>query len=340
MKILVYYNPGLKNDCFEGTRIRKNIKGSLELNSVSWVESLFALPDILHLLSPEDEAKAHDAKEEGLKVVVSCGYAEDDPYARFFSKDNEGKHLIKGKSERILEGADLIFVPSEAIRNALIAAGIKNPHVRVVSPGVNPVRFEKSGKVEQEIFYRYMRLSPTQKYVVSVGNYDESAKIESLEKIASNAPKTKFFFFGVGKYGRVSGSFLKKLNHEAPSNCHFSDVLEDDVYRSAIMSASVYLSNPAVGDDSLVSLEAMAGKTQIIVLGRPLEKSFLIDKTNCYCCDKEEKAAKAIESYCLGNLAPTIIEGYKTAKANSLSLVGSQLKAYYESVLGDSEEEK
>jgi hypothetical protein len=46
----------------------------------------FALPDIVHILSPDDEAKVHDAKLDGLKVVVSALYTETDPAARYLSE--------------------------------------------------------------------------------------------------------------------------------------------------------------------------------------------------------------------------------------------------------------
>jgi len=338
MKVLVYFNPGRRNDCFQGTRLRKNIKGSLELNAISWVESLFAFPDIVHLLSPDDETKAHDAKEDNLKVVVSCGYCEADSFARYFNKDADGLLILKSKAERILEGADLIFVPAQSFKDLLIAAGIKNPHIRIVSPGVNISRFEKGSKVEASVFYRYMRLPEETKLVIGVGNYDDEGEIASFRQIAEVAPNERFYFFGETKSGRPLAPFLKKLNHDSPNNCRFLDVLEDDVFRSAMMSASVYFTNLTLRPDYLTSLEAMAAKTQIIALGKAMEGDPIVDKKTAYCYDKEEKVGKAIESYCYGKLTPTIIEGYKTAKSNTLAIVGSQLKAYYESILKDSEE--
>ena len=338
MKVLVYFNPGEKNDCFQATRLRKNIKGSLELNSISWVESLFALPDIVHLLSPEDEAKAHDAQEDGVKVVVSCGYTEGDPFARFFVKDNDGFFALKGKALRLLELADLILVPSEGLKALLQGSGVHNPRIEILSPGVNLARFEKNDRIELEVFCRYMRLRTDQKYVLSLGDYDNSKEIESIKLIASKVPELQFYFGGMGRNGRVSRETLRSFNHDSPKNLRFVDVLEDDVFRSAMMSATAYLTNLNERNDPLASLEAFAAKCQLFALGKPLEGSFLNDKKNCYIYDKEEKLAKGLQSYCLNKLPSTIIEGHKIAKANSLALVGSRLKAYYESTLKDSEE--
>lgn len=337
MKVLVYFNPGEKNDCFSAARLRKNIKGSLELADVPWVESVFALPDIVHILSPDDEAKVHDAKLDGLKVVVSALYTETDPAARFFQKDPDGFYSLKSKAERVLEAADLILVPSLGAKKALIQAGIKNPHFALLPSGVNMTRFEKTDPVETGVVYRYLRFPQNEKYVLSVGDYEDNEVLEKFTSVAKALPKIRFYFSGI-KRGIGSEALLKKLNRETPENCHFLDLLEDDVFRSAMINASVYLSFPAPRSDQLTVLDAMAAKTEVVAFGLPLEGDVIEDKKNAYCALTKEKVAKTIESYCAGKLAPTIIEGYRKAKSCSLDRVGQRLKADYESLLKDSEE--
>jgi|LAHS01.1.fsa_nt_gb glycosyltransferase involved in cell wall biosynthesis len=337
MKVLVYFNPGAKNDLFEGTRMRKNIKAALELNSVSWVESVFALPDIVHLFSPEDEAKAHDAKEDGLKVVVSALYAEEDPACRYFNRDSTGAISLKPKALRLLSLADLILVPTMGAQNALYQCGVSNPNIKILTPGVNLARFEKDDPIETSIFPSYMRRSPTLPYVISVGDFEDTRLLDNFQAIAEACPKVDFYFFGSRGKGVLKEGLIKKYNRESSKNAHYSDAVEDDVYRSGMMGASVFLSF-ASHPSSLVSLEALASKSQIICYGRLTAGEVLIDKKNCYAYPSIEKTAKAIDKYCLGQLSPTIIEGYRNAKAASLLLVGKQLKAYYESILKDPEE--
>ncbi len=336
MKILVYYNPGPKNDVFEGTRLRKNLKGALELTGVGWVESVFALPDIAHFISPLDEAKAHDSKFDGVKLVVSALYGENDPYDRFLERDDDGYYSLSPKAERMLESADLILVPSVAERDLLVQCGLKNPHVKPLSPGVNLARFEKSDPIELEVFSRYFRFPPTTKFAITVGDFEDKETIGELSEMALAMPSMRFFYFGLLKLG--GDILLKKLNREAPKNLRFSPVVEDDVYRSGMMCAAVYLVFASARFDALVALEAMASKTQILYVGQPIEGEILIDKKNCLAFSTPDKAGKALDSYCSGKLASTIIEGYRTAKANSLLETGKRLKAYYESVLKDSEE--
>ncbi|MCH3909447.1 MAG: glycosyltransferase [Bacilli bacterium] len=337
MKVLVYFNPGPKNDCFQGTRLRKNIKAALELNKVSWVESPLALPDVAHFLSPDDENKANDLKEDGVKIVVSALYAEEDPFSRFLSVNSDGDYFLRPKAERMIQMADLVLVPSLSGKNALLRCGINNPNVKVLSPGVNLARFENSDPVEYAVFSKYMRRDINDKFVICIGDYEDNEAVQSFAEIASLVPERNFDFFGSGRRGRLGMGALKKLNKNAPPNAHYHDLVEDDVYRSGVMSSSVYLAL-ARKPTSLGSLEAMAAKTQIIVYGKPLKGEILVDKKNCYAYASVERTAKAIQSYCENKLPPTIIEAYKEAKAASLSLVGKKLKAYYESVLMDSEE--
>jgi glycosyltransferase involved in cell wall biosynthesis len=339
MKVLVYYNPGPRNDLFEGMRMRKNIKAALELNSVSWVESVFALPDIVHLLSPEDEAKAHDAKEDGLKVVVSALYAEEDPFCRYFNRDSNGDLSLKPKAFRLIEGADLVLVPSLSAKNALYQCGVSNPHVEVLTPGVNLARFEKDDAVEASVFPSlYASYATSRPYVMSLGDYeDEKLLMPILKRLPPSARMWISISSAVGAKAFLKEGLIKKYNRESSKNAHYNDAVEDDVYRSGMMGASVFLSF-ASHPSSLVSLEAFASKSQLICYGIPTAGEVLVDKKNCYAYQSVEKVAKAIDKYCQGYLAPTIIEGYKNAKAASLLLVGKQLKAYYESILKDPEE--
>ena len=131
MKILVRFVPGARNDIFEGTRLRKCIKGGLELNNIKWVESIFAEPDVCHFLSPIDEAKAHEAKAEGYPVVVSALYAESDPYCRYLERSPENFYSLPQKSLKMLNEADLILVPSVSAKTLLFQCGFQSQNIEI-----------------------------------------------------------------------------------------------------------------------------------------------------------------------------------------------------------------
>ena len=69
MKILVTFQPNTKTYEFEGARVRKTIKGALEMNNVEYTTSIVDTFDVMHLISCEDDNKANDAKENNIPLV-------------------------------------------------------------------------------------------------------------------------------------------------------------------------------------------------------------------------------------------------------------------------------
>ena len=66
MKICVYFQPTIENDNFEGMRLRKNIKGALELHNIPYAKNLLDTYDIVHFMSLDDEAKIIDENGNGV----------------------------------------------------------------------------------------------------------------------------------------------------------------------------------------------------------------------------------------------------------------------------------
>ena len=79
MKILVSFQPNKKAPDFEGVRLRKTIKGALEMAEVDYTTSVVEKYDAVHLITPDDENKLNDAKENHVPVIVSALYCESDP---------------------------------------------------------------------------------------------------------------------------------------------------------------------------------------------------------------------------------------------------------------------
>lgn len=83
MRVFIHYKTALNRETFEGSRLRKVLKGECEEAGVTWIDDIFAEPDIAHFLTPRDEAMAVDAAWHSIPIVVSAFYAENDPYASF-----------------------------------------------------------------------------------------------------------------------------------------------------------------------------------------------------------------------------------------------------------------
>ena len=104
MKVLIDFRPAKGCENYEGSRLRKTLKGACEATDVTWVDSLSSFPEIAHFISPDDEAKARKAKEKDCKVVFSVGYSDSDAKTNFF-KMVDGKCVLKRKGLRTLAWA-------------------------------------------------------------------------------------------------------------------------------------------------------------------------------------------------------------------------------------------
>ena len=333
MRVLIYFQPRETRDVYEGKRMRKNLKGACELAGVTWVESSLAMPDLVHFISPDDEGKLNEARSNGEKVVVSALYCESDSAARFLDYlPNVDVPMLKPKSLRMLNNADFVFVPGENERRFLVSSGVTSP-IDLLPPGVKLSRFEKNDPIESMVFYRYFGVKENERYVFYCGSLDDKRTVDLFAKTAALCPGLRFFYFGNSRWSSNAAALTKRLKKSSPSNVTFSGIVEDDVYRSAIMNADVYLAMLEQFSDPIQISEACAAQTQIIAIGDERVGSILIDKKNCYIYPDPEKAAAAIESYCLGKLKPTIIEGYKSARECALSAIGKKLKAVYAALL-------
>ncbi len=331
MKPFVYFEE--KDTCsFEGVRLRKNLKGALELVKVNYCSSFLASPDIFHVISPIKDEMIKEAKENGIKIVVSAFYGSHDASCTFFEKGKNGRELSK-VAFRTLMSADAIFVPTKECEKYLISRGISCP-IFVLTPGVNLSRFDGIDDVEKEIFSRYASLQKTQKYVISCGNYEDNDEFERLSSIAKEFPDVRFFYFGNKKRGFLSSHARKRLSSVYGNNISFYDLVEDDVYRSAMSGASAYLS---LGNlpDSISLLEAMSAKVPVYEIERPLFGNISVNGETGWVYDDVTKIAQSFSLWCQSGENPTIIGAYQFAKSESLRALGNELIKNYKIVLNE-----
>lgn len=331
MKVLVSFEPKEKFDNFEGTRMRKSIKGALEINDIKYTSNLFDDYDVAHFMSIEDENKINEAKEKNVPVIISALYSEDDPVASFLdfkNKDGEKQISLKNKAIKVLNKADLVLVPSEFGRTLLLDNGITSP-IQVCLPGVNLSRFSFTREDEKEIFYRYFGEDPNKKLVLALGEY--SGKLDGINALINAAKKCSnaiFYYVGCDDVPHKSWS-LKRIMRKAPKNVRFSGIMPDDVYRSGLSNASLFLFT-GYRPLGVISIEdAMAAKCQIIVRKQDMLPSLLKDGETAYVAEFSETITSLIKDYIDGKLKPTIDNAYKTVCQYDLSAYGEKLMWYY-----------
>ena len=287
----------------------------------------------MHLISPEDENKLNDAKENDIPVVVSALYCENDPLASYLehkTKDNERVTDLTAKAQRFLNKADLVLVPSEIAREFLVDKGI-TADISVALPGINMSRFDFSRDDEKAIFYRYFREDPKRKLILGIGEYDGTMEgISSFVGAAKANPEALFYYIGRETIPGIYNSLkMKRLIMTAPKNLKFINVVPDDIYRSAMLNASLFVI-PGYKTTGVISLmDAMAAKCQIIARKQAVYPDILVDGKTAYLGQFSETITSLIKDFLDGKLKPTTEEAYNYVSKYNLRATGEQLRWFY-----------
>ena len=335
MKVLVYFQPSPKHDNFEGARMRKTIKGALEVINQKYTSNLFDEYDVAHFMSPEDESKLAIALERKVPIVISALFGEDDPTTRFLNhKYKDGKVIIslKPKALRLLNKATLVLVPCESAKEFLIRSGVNRP-IETIIPGVNLARFNFSREDEKELFYRYFREDKNKKLVLAMGEYTNNMEgINALINAAKKREDTEFYYIGcetfVANYGNC-----KRIIKNAPKNVHFKTILPDDIYRSLLLNADVFML-PGKNQSGIISIEeAMAAKCQLIVRESAVFPELLENEKTAYVAEHSTALTSLCLDYLDSKIKPTIEEAYNKISTFNLENFGHKLYDIYNSLV-------
>ncbi len=334
MKVLVTFQPHNKVPDFEGARLRKSIKGSLEMANVEYTTSIVDKFDIMHLLSIEDDNKANDAIENDIPLIISALYCEDDPLANYLdykSKDGNRVTSLKLRGLKFLNKADLVLVPTASTRDFLIDSGVTSD-IQIALPGVNIARFDFSRADEKDIFYRYFGENRSKKLAVAIGEYDNNMEgIGAFVNAAKKCPDVLFYYFGRESVPGITKSFkVRRLIDIAPKNVKFKGIIPDDVYRSALMNADIFMLPGYKKAGVVTILDAMAAKCQLIVRKSAIFDGLLEDGKTAYLADYSETLTSLTKDYFDGNLKKTTEQAYQEVLKNSLKNAGEKLKWIYQ----------
>ncbi len=338
MKVLIYSKASESQDVFEAMRLRKNLKGACELAGITHVKSALDVYDIAHFISANDESVINDTIELHKPVVLSALMCESDPTARMIiTKDKE--ESLSPKALRVLNKVNMIFVPSLQAQQFLQKQGITRP-IEIVPSGVNISRFQPINDAEKDIFFRYFSIDKKDRIVVSVADYDNPDEVDMFIDIAKKCPEAKFFFLGQSKRHLSLSRRIKKILIRTPSNVYLNQILDDDVYRSLMMNADIYLSLSPRKGSSVTILDAMAAKCQIITYQKTISNESLLTSENSYSATSVDELINCIHLYLSDKLPSKVDKSYADAKKNSLYEIGKLLKKYYTQLIDESEEIK
>ena len=335
MKVLVYFQPSPKHDNFEGTRMRKTIKGALEVVGSTYTSNILDDYDVAHFMSPSDESKLNIALERKVPVIVSALFGEADPATRFLDyKSKDGKRItsIKPKALRVLNKANLVLVPCKTGKEFLIANGVTS-QIEVCVPGVNLSRFNFSREDEKELFYRYFREDENKKLVLALGEYAYNLEgIHAVINAAIKKPDVTFYYVGDESFA-LTNRRSRKIIKSSPKNMHFIGIPTDDIYRSMLLNADVFML-PGYNFSGFVSIqEAMASNCQLIVRKTAVCPETLKNEKTAYIAEFSETLTSLCLDYLDGKIKPTTDEAYRKISLYTLENFGNELMNIYKALI-------
>ena len=329
MKVFIPYSTRKATDAFEGSRLRKTLKGACEVADISWVDSPREEVDVAHFLAPSDLPLLRDKKKEGIPCVVSAFYAEDDPRASFLTK--QPKFKLTSRGLLILNEADLVLVPSARMKEFAISSGV-TARIEVLEPAVRINRFSNTA-AESRIFRRYFSVRPEEKIVVATGTYYDKKGFNSIKKVVKACPNLSFYFFGSTYSNDRFGFFRFIRGIRKPANLHFQNIVQDDIYRSALMNSMAYIANDSKRPNAIGPMEAFASKTQVVAFDSARANSLLKEGETCYFFTTPEEMGKYLDALNSDAAESTIDSAFAVARSHNLIHHGSKLKSLYESLI-------
>ena len=332
MRILVSFKPHQMYDNFEGARLRKSIKGALEVSNIPYVNEETDDFDIAHFVSPIDEKVIDSCIKRNIPVVISALYCESDKFASFtkYTSNRKGrKEVLTKQAVRVLSKATIITVPSERAKQFLIDSGITRP-IEVVYPTINLTRFPQDG-AEKEIFHRHYQEEDDRKLVVCLGNYESTDGLTAFVKLAKKYPKILFYYFS--QDNKLLKFKIKRIAKKATSNVKFKQIPQDDIYRSAIINASIftYFGYSTVGITTVI--EAMAARCDVVLRKQPLFEDILHDGVDCHIGEYSETLASIIKDLLDGTIVSTKEKSLELVSSLGLDVFGKRLKEIYSKLL-------
>lgn len=326
MKICVHFHRNEKQQAFGGVRLVKSIKGALDVANIRYARNDIEYYDILHCCSVYDETKINDAIEDGKKVVFSALMAENDTQTRLLSIKDKN-YVLSSRDLNILNKVNLILVCDELSRQILIEKGVTTKIV-VVPVGVNSARFVFVNEQEDNIFYNYYQLSKETKYIVSNGTYEDEKNFDDLIEIARLCPKYYFYYFGFSKKHKVPYK-----NKNLPGNIKFHCLANEEIYRSMMKNASIYLSFDNTRHSPISLFDAASSSTQIVSLEPNGLNNEILQKLGAYTGKTIKDVANIINKLCNNELEFNTEKAKQVAQENSLKALGNALKEAYTSIL-------
>lgn len=332
MKVLLYYQDYDKINKSGIGRAQKHQSEALRSVGINFTFNPKDDYDIAHIntLWSKSEHVLKDARKRKIPVIVH-GHSTHEDWRDSFCFWKILEPYVDHRIDKMYRLADLIITPTPYSKKCIDSYGL-GTKVIAISNGINLNEYRVDSETKKRFLTKFS-LKEKEKFVMGVGFPFIRKGIDTFFEVAKEFPNIKFIWFGELPWIAQSS----KIHHviaRKPANVIMPGYIEGDLIRASYQLASAMFFPSREETEGIVTLEALASRTPLLVRDIPVYDSWLIDGVNCH-KGKSNKDFVTKLSFLLekGDDRNILDEGYKVACERNLMDIGQQLKKAYESLL-------
>ena len=274
-----------------------------------------------------------EAKKKGKPVIYHTHTTYED-FKGSVKFSNQLAPIIRMRAKKLYNSADYLISPTEYTKNLIKTKYLtEEKEIRVISNGVNNLKFSKNEKLKEKFLAEYKIDRPL---IITAGLPFERKGIKDFIEIVKKFGDYQFLWFGSSSIKPMLPGKIQAIMNNPPENLSFPGYVEKELLIGAFSSARAFLFMTYEENEGIVVLESLSAKLPLVVRDIPVYENWLKDGENCFKAKNNaefyEKIRKIVENE-VENLDEIVENGYALAKERDLKNIGKKYKEYYEDIL-------
>ena len=274
-----------------------------------------------------------EAKKKGKPVIYHTHTTYED-FKGSVKFSNQLAPIIRMWAKKLYNSADYLISPTEYTKNLIRTKYLtEEKEIRVISNGVNNLKFSKNEKLKEKFLSEYKIDRPL---IITAGLPFERKGIKDFIEIVKKLGDYQFLWFGSSSIKPMLPGKIQAIMNNPPENLSFPGYVEKELLIGAFSSARAFLFMTYEENEGIVVLEALSAKLPLVVRDIPVYEDWLEAGKTCFKAKNNEEFCEKIRNIVennVENLDEITKRAYNLAKERDLLNIGKKYKEYYEYVL-------
>ncbi len=332
MKVLLYSQDYKKLGHGGIGRAQRHQSEALSRAGISYTYDPDDSYDIAHLntIWSKSERVAKRCKKKGIPLIVH-GHSTHEDWRESFRCWKLIEPYFDKQLDKMYSLADLIITPTPYSKK-LIEGYKLGPEVIDISNGIDPDEYLVS-ESDLAAFKEKFKIEDGEKFVMGVGFPFIRKGLDDFFEVARRFPKIKFIWFG--HLPSIAQSHpIREAIRKKPDNVIMPGYIEGKLIKASYHLTSCMFFPSREETEGIVTLEALASKTPLLLRDIGVYDPWLKDGVNCHKGKNVDEFVALLSSLLEnGEKEEILLSGYKVAEERNLDAIGAKLKAVYEGLL-------